>query len=359
MAEDNHKLLVIGFDALDYGVSRRRPIDGFEIHPLYSPVPATGPGWTSMYTGDSLGAHGVGDVWGLETSRRYARSDWLHNLRFAAHQLARRIRRKPVKPRYASPATTKSTYLWATLGGGGVTTKLVNMPITCPVSPIEGIVLGGFPVLTRTRWYYPGSIGGKIPPEYVRWTDMVHWFQDPERQSHRVWKRGLADLGADAALRRAEDDSRKLIDLFCELPAQQVEMIQFSFIDRIGHITGIDGDIEQRCYDMAAELAAELLERVRPASAMLVSDHGFAGDDHTDLGVWGLAGEIAEKVRIPEGYRPSLLDVAPTVAGFFGLEHPCEGNDLTGGGEITGRTDEQDAAEREDMIRRMRDLGYL
>lgn len=136
-------------------------------------------------------------------------------------------------------------------------------------------------------------------------------------------------------------------------------MIQFSFIDRIGHITGIDGEIEQRCYEAAARLTKILLDRIEPDAAMLVSDHGFAGDDHTDLGVWGLAGEIRDRVNLTVGYRPSLLDIAPTIAGYFGLEHPCEGNDLTAAGEATARSNDDDAAEREDMIRRMKDLGYM
>ena len=47
------KLLVIGFDALDYQLL---PLAGLSLRAsaLFSPAMATGPGWTSIYTGDGI-----------------------------------------------------------------------------------------------------------------------------------------------------------------------------------------------------------------------------------------------------------------------------------------------------------------
>ena len=136
-------------------------------------------------------------------------------------------------------------------------------------------------------------------------------------------------------------------------------MVQFSFIDRLGHVFGIAGDVEEFCYALAASLAAKLVDTRRPDATLIVSDHGFQGPEHTDLGCLALAGAIREMVHLPDGYTPSVLDVAPTIATFFGLTHPCEGNDLIRGGPYVTRDGEADRRERAEITKRLRELGYL
>jgi len=122
------RLLLIGFDGLDYELFRSCAPDGFEILPLLAPIPVTGPSWTSIYTGDAMATHGVRDVFGLEFRRYYSRNRLVHLFRWHLHNLGLVIRRKPPRRRHKSYETTCSTYLWDTLGRAGLTFKIVNMP---------------------------------------------------------------------------------------------------------------------------------------------------------------------------------------------------------------------------------------
>lgn len=359
MPESPDKLLVVGFDGLDHELFARHNALDLDVHPLYAPIPVTGPSWTSLYTGDSMTTHNVRDVYGLEFRRRYARNDVLHLLRWRLHNLGRVLRGKPAHKRYATYATTPSTHVWDTLGEAGVRVKIVNMPITCPVRPVHGVHVGGFPLIRRGRWYWPDEIGERIPDEYVDWVDITHWFQDPERDSHRQWRRELTKMGFDEGRRRAGEAADRLAGMFLSLPEARLEMVQFSFIDRFGHVFGVDGEVERWCYAKVGELLGRLIDAADPAGVLVISDHGFQGDGHTDYGVLAAGRAMRDRLRVPDDYTPSVLDVAPTIAAWFGATHDCEGNNLLAEGDYVTRDAEQDAAEKAEITKRLKNLGYL
>lgn len=359
MSSQRGKVLVIGFDALDYELFARHNPMGMQLSPLLAPIPVTGPSWTSMYTGDSVARHGVWNVFGLEFRKRYARSDRTNLLLWHLHNVWRVVTFKWPHKRYATYATTPSKYVWDTLGQAGVTFKIVNMPITCPVREVNGVHLGGFPLITRKRWYFPDSIADQIPADYMQMSDLIQWVAEPEWHSNRRWKRRLEEMGFDTVIRRAEKEAHQMIDLFLKLPAADVEMVQFSFVDRIAHLFSMSGQVEQVCYKLVNTLVSELIERARPESVMIVSDHGAQGKGHTDYGCLALEGQLAETVGIPDGYTASVLDVAPTLAAFLGATHTCEGNDLTVTGDYETRNSQQEQEEKEKMIQHLKDIGYL
>ena len=158
---------------------------------------------------------------------------------------------------------------------------------------------------------------------------------------------------------RCRDGCHRLIELFGQLPRADVEMIQFSFVDRMGHVFGVRGEVEQACYDLVDELIVALIESAQPDSTMIISDHGFQGDGHTDYGCLAVAGQLADAVTVAEGYTPSGLDVAPTLAGFCGASHACEGNDLTADRQYVTRDGAEEEQEKQKMMENLRDLGYL
>ena len=360
MGSPRGKVLVIGFDALDYELLARHNARGMRLAPLLAPIPVTGPSWTSIYTGDSAARHGVWNVFGLEFRKRYARNDRLQIVLWYLYNSWAVITFKKWRKRYATYATTPSKYVWDTLGRRGISFKIVNMPITCPVRPVNGVHIGGFPLVTRKRWYYPDSLAGGIPDDYLQMSDMIQWIAEPEWHSNRRWKRRLEEMGADTVLKRTEGDAHRMIDLFLRLPPADVEMVQFSFVDRIGHVFDMSGRIEDRCYKLVNELVGRLVESSSPASVLIVSDHGCQGRGHTDYGCLGMEGELAGSIRIPEGYTPSVLDVAPTLAGFLGCQHPCEGNDLTAAGRYRqAELSEEEQREKERMMQHLKDIGYL
>ena len=359
MQGSRSKLLVMGFDGLDYELFKQRGPAGLEVLPLYSPVPVTGPAWTSIYTGDSTTTHGVRNVYGLETRRRYARNELLHWVGWYGHQLFRLLRFKPLHRRYVTRARTQSKYIWDTLSAAGVRVKVVAMPITCPVRKVNGIHVGGFPVVTRKAWCYPAELSEKVPADYAKWCDIIHCFQDPELHSHRHWKRRLKAMGLEGPKKTLAENTEKLAAFFLSLPGADLEMIQFSFIDRLGHVFGMGGAPEEFCYDMVLRLIRNVGDAVRPEAMMVISDHGFQGDAHTDYGALGLGGTIRDLIHLPAGYTPTVLDVAPTIGGLFGVPHLCEGNDLTGVGPYVTRPREEDEREKADIMGRLRELGYL
>ncbi len=359
MESHQPKLLLIGFDGLDYELYKQFRDSDCTLLPSLAPIPVTGPSWTSIYTGDSMATHGVRDVYGFEFRRRYSHNDFVHLARWYIHNFGLMLRRKPALKRWATCQTTGSTHIWRTLSDAGLSLKTIAMPISCHAVEVNGTMISGFPVVDRKQWFYPPSIADKIPADYKELADMVHWFSDPERDKHSYWGDCLRELGIEAAKPRIIETTDRLLEFFISLPAADVEMIQFSFIDRMGHGFDMADEVMEFCYARVNALVRKLTEAREPGSTVIVSDHGFQGDDHTDYGVLALAGEIADRVHIPEGYTPSVLDIAPTLAGFLGTEHPCEGNNLTIESSYVTRNDESEAREKEQMKEHLRNLGYL
>jgi hypothetical protein len=353
------KLLVIGFDALDYELFKAHTRLRSDLYPLYSPVPVTGPAWTSIYTGDSVAKHGVREGWGFSSVRRYARSEFGHRAHWFARWLAGRCglrRREPVLRTYR---TTESVYMWDSLGKAGVTVKLVNLPITSPARAVRGVHVAGFPLDLRRRWYWPDSVSALLPQDYAELSDVIQWFEDPVLDRYHVWRGPLHAMGLAAAKEKVRRTAHRLADLFVALPRGDLEMVQFSFIDRLGHAFGIAGETEEFCYALADELVRAVLRGSCPDSMLIVSDHGFQGSEHTSYGCLAINGALAGRVRVPEDYEPSVLDVAPTIAGCFGASHhPCEGNDLTSRRAIAARGAADADGDRAEIMARMRDVGY-
>jgi len=353
------ELLVIGFDGLDYELFRKHNSLDLEVLPLYSPVPVTGPAWTSIYTGDSVGTHEVRDGWGFPYPRRYARTEIAHRLLWQVRRIAGRVGLKTQLPRYRSYRTTQSAYVWESLNKANITTNLVNLPATNPVRPINGSHLAGFPLGRNDPWCYPHTLRCFLPPDYPQLCDIIQWYEEPVRDYYAVWRNPCRLVGTDPVMARTGELSRKLADLFLTLPEADFEMVQFSFVDRFGHAFGLRGEIENFCYGLVRELIDYITSRRHAESLMLVSDHGFQRDEHTDLGCLGVSGSIVSALRVSPGYQPRTGDIAPTIADYFGVAHPSEGRSLLSDGTNHTDASERDGEERTQIITRMRQLGYM
>ena len=359
MEHKHCKLLVIGFDGLDFELFQARHKLPVRVLPLYSPVPVTGPAWTSLYTGDSVSTHKVRDCFGLPALRRYARSEVLHQVLWRSRRLAGKLGLREPLQECRTYADTSSAYVWDTLGEHGVTVKLVNLPVASPVRAVNGVHVGGWPLDKRRRWYWPDDIVDLVPPDYAQCSDIMQWFEEPVVDRARVHRGPLRQMGEAAAREKTRATSQRLADLFVRLPRAQFQMVQFSFIDRLGHVFGIEGEMETFCYGLVRELSEMLLEAVKPESFALVGDHGFRGPEHTDYACLAVGGPLQEELNLPSGYRPDTLDLAPTIAGVFGVDHSCEGNDLRDRSQMQQSRKADDAGERETIIARMREIGYM
>jgi len=246
MQQNDCKLLVVGFDGLDFELFKAHCRVDLDIVPLHSPVPVTGPAWTSIYTGDGVSTHKVRDCFGLPTFRRYARNEVLHKALWRARQLIGKLGLREPLQECRTYADTSSRYVWDTLGAGGVSVKLVNLPVAAPVRQVNGIHVAGWPIDRRARWHWPDSIGRLIPDDYAELSDIIQWFENPVVDRGKVHRRCLRELGAQRAKDRTRDTCHRLARFFLQLPAAQFQMVQFSFIDRLGHVFGISADTEHR-----------------------------------------------------------------------------------------------------------------
>lgn len=100
--------------------------------PLMSTIPPyTGPAWTSITTGVGPGRHGV---FGF-TDR-------------AGHPL--------------SDARVGAPRVWDYVGRAGGRSVVVNVPLTYPPRPIEGLLVSGMPVPTGSPYTYPEDLAGRL-----------------------------------------------------------------------------------------------------------------------------------------------------------------------------------------------------
>lgn len=361
MADGKKKLLVVGFDALDIELFKGRNKLGLEAVELFSPVPVTGPAWTSMYTGAGVQAHGVRDAFGRSLRHAIVKAHpWLDDVAWAVRDVLVRLRLKEPVVCHRTSLNTPAMFFWDALSEAGLSVKLVNLPVTWPARPLKGLYVAGFPLPRNGRkWVYPQSLKSRMPEDYWDMCDMIQWFTEaPPRGFPTWWRRKARSQGLSAVFERAAGLAHGLADFFLSLEACDVNVVQFSFVDRIGHAFGIDGKVQERVYGLVNELLRRLwADGSAGCDLLVVSDHGFRGPDHTHSGVLAQGGHVFDAQRVK---RATTYDVAPTILRHFGIGSGVALQSL--GGEGASRPDAASDAERleaEAIQRRLRELGYL
>ncbi|MFO8007566.1 MAG: alkaline phosphatase family protein [Candidatus Brocadiia bacterium] len=354
------RLLVVGFDGLDFELFKAHSRLDLPVVELFSPVPVTGPAWTSIYTGVGVQAHGIRDVHARARSHQIVRGrPRLDRLAWFVYDICVRLGLKKAPSRDRTTRTTPAAYLWDLLSEAGVSVKLVNMPVTWPARPVNGCYVAGFPLPPgRGRWTWPTDLRKRLPEDYWQMSDIINWFVYLPRDGIGSWREPARRYGLEALLERAEELSCGLVEFAGSLPEADLTMIQFSFIDRIGHAFGVEGAAEEGGYALVDRLIQEAGQRLgEGADLMVVSDHGFQGSDHTNSGVLAhdgfLAGEDSPK-------RARVYDIAATVLAYFDIR---SGVPVQWGGAGPGRSDaegsEREQAEAAELRERLEQLGYF
>jgi len=367
------RVLVVGFDALDYELFSRFASPGYSIIPLYSPVPITGPAWSSIYTGLSVPNHGISELWGRRKFRYYSRHKSLDDLLWNIRKLAGYMGLKSRMTDYRTYATSGNDFLWDVLSRNGIDCKLFNLPCTYPAREIRGIHVAGFPARGKRKICYPPEIADHIPEDFCKKSDLVQYVSDPYRDSIGSYKPRLEELGFDRVLEIAREDSFELLECFMRLTECPFEMIQFSFIDRIGHVFGLEGEVVEGVYSLVNDILAYVSQRKNCENLLIVSDHGFQPDGsvhgHTYYGVLAWKGSHL-RVEFDLEKEVTVKDFAPTVSALYDLPYDSDGRvvceilddvDLEQyarlGSQATGTQDEDEI--RATLERRLRDLGYF
>ena len=217
------KLLIIGFDGMDYFMAKRTigeySFQNFQpiLKKQLTKETYTGPSWASFYTGLRKEIHGVTDGWGRDIGESNTFKD------------------------------IKDHAFWNIISKAGYPIYVDNLPITPD----------GFPY-TKSKE-----------------KDIVNWIYDPLEQGSVKWRKAIQSMDYKKVLLEVKSGSLKLIEEQT-FSNQDLVFIQFSFLDRLGHVYTLkDDDLMRKSYQLAYELADRLYELIQPQYLMIVSDHGF------------------------------------------------------------------------------------
>ncbi len=249
MTDDRMEVLLIGIDAACESVfdrleetesvpTLRGLMDRGVSGPLQSQIPPWTPSaWPSMYTGVNPGKHGV---YGFVDYQGY---DW----------------------EVVTGNHVREHALWQLLSDRGLSSVIVNVPVTFPPDEIDGAVVPGFIGPEDPRCHPEGvlselreAIGGyRVYPNYSRGDETL---TDEEKM----------DEYCELARMRGEG-FRYLADRF----SPDFGFVQFQKTDTVFH--EFDGDPEKvrRIYEATDDQIGAILEQCDPKTVFVASDHGM------------------------------------------------------------------------------------
>lgn len=311
------KLLYIGFDGLDPDLLPA--IDGFEIVRSFSPVPITGPAWTSLNTGLSVENHGLSESWGR------------------------------AKPGSKTFMDMRDIFFWDYLNDAGLKCGVMNVPITWPPKVIDGWMVSGPFVPNRENITFPPDLFDPVAENYF--PDLLNeffetpdlcrrWFKqdsfdpfidEPENMSDYNQMGMLRDIGYFNAFTMALQQSvfrvKTLVHLTNQFPVDCV-FYQDSFLDRLNHAHAYQpGSLQTKeLYRKVVELVDIITEYYPAETTIIVSDHGGHSGHHTDHGVFAIKNN---KIR---GTMKSchITDVLPTTLYAMDIFVPIQEKKLDG-----------------------------
>ncbi len=209
----------------------------------------TAPAWTTFMTGKNPGRHGI--YWFAEQNEGQARSI-----------------------RFVTAADRKATSLWRMLSDAGRRSIVVNVPLTFPAEPIEGVLLSGFDAPSTSSAGFAHPRGALAEVERACGPYVLH---ATVAQHSRA---GRPERVVEEALAAEETRVRAALHLMGTQP-WDLCMYMVKSTDQVAHHAwDPDGGAEQRwlepVYAYADETLARLLEAAGPDTDVIVmSDHGM------------------------------------------------------------------------------------
>ncbi len=210
------RLLIIGFDGLDYYLTRdflKRNPWTFTLKKLKAKIPATGPAWASIYTGADVKTHGITDIWG-----------------------------RPIEGSRSFEDIMGFTF-WQIIRNNGFSVYTDNLPLTP----------AGIPFANDKR------------------KDLVFWVEGDKKETFfNIIKNRPFRL----VFEQVKKNNQKLIEDYLKKNVDLM-FVQFSFVDRLFHTFRIYGEDLERIYTHCFEIAEKMYSELEPEHLLIVSDHGF------------------------------------------------------------------------------------
>jgi predicted AlkP superfamily phosphohydrolase/phosphomutase len=244
--------------------------------------PVTAPAWTSFLTGQNPGKHGVYDFQWLDFSEN--------------------------KRKLTFSADCKSANVMDYLNEAGKRCLYMNVPLTFPPRPVNGVLIAGFPVPPDSEFVYPVEMQDEIRRRnYI--TDWMEIYKDNKS-------------APKAAMIKMADQSQ--IDLFASLLEEEewdLAMIVVSGTDHIAHLEWQKGNVRavRNYYAHVDRVFSGLKARgvFNDSTIVVMSDHGFGGASHSFfMNTWlHKEGYLNFKAERDETYDVFLRDFRNTVYG--------------------------------------------
>jgi predicted AlkP superfamily phosphohydrolase/phosphomutase len=253
------RLLVLGLDGGTFDLVRpwadegrmptfARVLDGGAWGYLRSvPNINTAPAWTTFMTGVNPGKHGV--FWFAEEGD------------------------EPGKVRFVTASDRDATTIWTLLSDAGYEVCVVNVPLTYPVEPVNGVMLAGFdaPSTTAPRFSHPQGLIGELE----RTTGEYRLNAAVAGHAHA----GRRDRVVEESLRAEESRLVAALHLM-RSRSWDVFMYMIKATDQAAHYLWDYGAASQEAlwpiYEYADAALARLLDAAGPECGLLVmSDHGM------------------------------------------------------------------------------------
>ncbi len=278
------KLLIIGLDGADHEYVRARldagglPVLGriaregsFGL--LRSTVPPVScPAWPAMTTGLSPGNLGVFD---LTVPDGYGK-------------------------RTVNAGDIGAPRLWDYVGACGGRSVVMNVPVTWPPRPIEGVLVAGLLTPVGSPYTEPADVGPELERRFAYSPD------------HPASRRGK--------LRRVRVQEQAFLHLL-EGNAWDVAMLVISVTDWAQHDHWEDRAYVDRLFDEADAAVGRIIERAGAPNVAVISDHGFCGAGKilnvnrllSDLGFLAYGGEGGRDMYVPNlvlrgrGAQPGMV----------------------------------------------------
>jgi predicted AlkP superfamily phosphohydrolase/phosphomutase len=245
---DDLRLLVIGLDAgcrpileplFEAGKipTIRRLFETGTSGPLESQIPPwTASAWPSMYTGKNPGKHGVFDFLSFDGY------DW--NVVNSTH-----VRERPV---------------WELLDDYGVTSVVVNVPVTHPASEFDGALIPGM-TAPENPVCHPEGILDDVEKACGEYRIYPQSGDEPDR-SIEGYERTIELRG-------------KAFRYLCRRFDPEFGFVQFQQTDSVFHERPGDKRAIEAVYRAVDRQIAETLDRHDPENVLVVSDHGMGTVD--------------------------------------------------------------------------------
>ena len=157
------KLLVIGFDGLDYEIYKKYKLESLELKRMNIESDSTLLSWNQIYTGVEI-----------KELSKYLNGDWVKWLNGKGRSL-----------------DFPFDFFWSKLNRENIKVELMNLPATYPPLPVENYLVSGFPLpsIKCKNYYYPPSL--PLEEDFIQKLTMIFWDKKNWDKAQRNWDSDL------------------------------------------------------------------------------------------------------------------------------------------------------------------------